>query len=488
MSDVSKRKFQVFISSTFKDLENERLSVMKAIMGIDCIPAGMEDFPAFDEAQLTYIKRVIDESDYYVLIVGGRYGSLDDSGVSFTEREYRYAKEQKKPVLAFIHSDSGALLAKDTEREPAQLKKLEAFKEEVSRSRVVKYWSRPEELPGLALIALNQATRLVPQIGWVRGDSLEVEDLVSELSKRRSENKLLTSEIEKNMLEIKELRDVLGRDADDASGLFSKASAIVAESDGKPIGGDRESVRLLLERVMELALELKVPANDLFNCGIVAAHADLDYLSLQLHTLAYHMQNSKSHWIAMLHRETSASVSLEVLRSEAGLELRRNPEKLPEDIRLGALKAALTMFAAAPVAQCEIIYAQSWNICQQHRETEALDVARKLLAASFFARSDKIDQIENIDTAEFDIGEIDWEGQVGRPIPSYMLQKIAEITQFLATPDWLEETKRWIRLAERQNATEPPNATWYDQTISGIEQILSSIQTVEMRMSQDIKI
>lgn len=236
MSDVSKRKFQVFISSTFKDLENERLSVMKAIMGIDCIPAGMEDFPAFDEAQLTYIKRVIDESDYYVLIVGGRYGSLDDSGVSFTEREYRYAKEKGKPILAFVHSDAGSLLAKDTEKEPILQQKLEAFKDEVSRSRVVKYWSRADELPGLALIALNQATRLVPQLGWVRGDSLEVDDLVSELSQRRHENKVLISEIEKHKLEVKELRDVLGRDADDVSGLWSKASAILAENEEKPVG------------------------------------------------------------------------------------------------------------------------------------------------------------------------------------------------------------------------------------------------------------
>lgn len=488
MSDVSKRKFQVFISSTFKDLENERLSVMKAIMGIDCIPAGMEDFPAFDEAQLTYIKRVIDESDYYVLIVGGRYGSLDDSGVSFTEREYRYAKEKGKPILAFVHSDAGSLLAKDTEKEPILQQKLEAFKDEVSRSRVVKYWSRADELPGLALIALNQATRLVPQLGWVRGDSLEVDDLVSELSQRRHENKVLISEIEKHKLEVKELRDVLGRDADDVSGLWSKASAILAENEEKPVGGDRESVRLLLERVLELALELKAPPNDLFNCGIVAAKADLDYLSLQFHTLANYMNNSKSHWIAMLHRETTAGVSLEVLQVEAGLELRRNAEKSPEDIRSGALNAALSMFAEAPVAQCEIIYAQSWNICQQHRETEALDVARELLSASFFARTDQMDQIKNIEMAGFDVGKLDWSVQVGRPVPSYMIQKIAEISQFLAKPGWLEETKHWIRIAERQNATEPPNATWYRQTISGIEQVLSSIKTVEMRIAQDIKI
>ena len=195
MSDSSKRKYQVFISSTFSDLEAERFSIMKAMMGIDCIPAGMEDFPAFDEAQLSYIKRIIDESDYYILIIGGRYGSLDDDGISFTEKEFQYAKEKKKPILAFINSDVGSLPAKHTDDDQSKRAKLERFKEEVKHSRIVKFWSRSEELPGLALIALNQAIRLSPQIGWTRGDSLEVQQLVNELSQRRQENQILRSEI-----------------------------------------------------------------------------------------------------------------------------------------------------------------------------------------------------------------------------------------------------------------------------------------------------
>lgn len=94
------KKYQIFISSTFSDLVEERQSVSRAILDMGHIPAGMEMFPAADVEQLTYIKKVIDECDYYVLIVGARYGTLDEEGVSYTEREFLYAVETGKSVLS----------------------------------------------------------------------------------------------------------------------------------------------------------------------------------------------------------------------------------------------------------------------------------------------------------------------------------------------------------------------------------------------------
>jgi len=44
MADIEKR-YQVFISSTFEDLQEERQEVMRALLELDCIPAGMELFP-----------------------------------------------------------------------------------------------------------------------------------------------------------------------------------------------------------------------------------------------------------------------------------------------------------------------------------------------------------------------------------------------------------------------------------------------------------
>ena len=75
------KRYQVFISSTFRDLVEERQSVLKAVLELNHMPAGMELFPAGDDTAWKLIMDVIDASDYYVLIIGGRYGSLDEMGI-----------------------------------------------------------------------------------------------------------------------------------------------------------------------------------------------------------------------------------------------------------------------------------------------------------------------------------------------------------------------------------------------------------------------
>ena len=100
------KRYQVFVSSTYKDLIDERRAVINEIMSLDCIPSGMELFPATDEEQFEFIKRIIDDCDYYVLILGGRYGSLAKDGISYTEKEYLYALSKGIHVLAFVQEES----------------------------------------------------------------------------------------------------------------------------------------------------------------------------------------------------------------------------------------------------------------------------------------------------------------------------------------------------------------------------------------------
>jgi hypothetical protein len=45
------KRYQVFVSSTYADLQHERQRVIQALMEMDCIPSGMELFPAADEEQ-----------------------------------------------------------------------------------------------------------------------------------------------------------------------------------------------------------------------------------------------------------------------------------------------------------------------------------------------------------------------------------------------------------------------------------------------------
>ena len=58
------KKFQVFISSTYEDLKNERQKVQDIILSMYQIPIGMEMFSAADEEQWEIIKDHIDNSDF----------------------------------------------------------------------------------------------------------------------------------------------------------------------------------------------------------------------------------------------------------------------------------------------------------------------------------------------------------------------------------------------------------------------------------------
>ncbi|MDE0852249.1 DUF4062 domain-containing protein [Yoonia sp.] len=185
---MTNKKYQIFISSTFRDLADERQDSIRNVLDLKHIPAGMELFPAADVEQLEYIKRVIDECDYYLLIIGGRYGSVDAEGVSFTEREYDYAVESEKVVLAFVHNDPASIPIGNSEVTQAAIDALNAFRLKVMSGRLVKMWVSRQDLEPLVLKALIHAFNDFPQTGWIRGDALASEELVSQSNKALQEN------------------------------------------------------------------------------------------------------------------------------------------------------------------------------------------------------------------------------------------------------------------------------------------------------------
>lgn len=145
MNNENKRH-QVFISSTFNDLKQERAEVTQALLELDCIPCGMEAFPAANETQWNWIKRVIEECDYYVLIIGGKYGSVnEETRLSYTEMEYDYANEKGIPTIAFIIEDEGKILGDKLEHDTEKKEKLRLFKEKVKKN-LCKFYTTPEDL------------------------------------------------------------------------------------------------------------------------------------------------------------------------------------------------------------------------------------------------------------------------------------------------------------------------------------------------------
>jgi hypothetical protein len=180
------KKYTIFVSSTQKDLRDEREAVAKAILELGHIPVGMEMFSAGDEQQWQLIQRQINQSDYYVVIVAHRYGSMIGE-VSYTEREYDYAVEKGVPVLGFIIDDKANWPADRMEQDDAIRQRLVGFKEKV-RTRMVSFWNTADNLNAKVLAALSKQFPLTPRPGWIRGDQAPSVDIANEISRLSREN------------------------------------------------------------------------------------------------------------------------------------------------------------------------------------------------------------------------------------------------------------------------------------------------------------
>lgn len=180
------KRFQVFVSSTYEDLRDERQEVMQALLELDCIPAGMELFPAANEDQWTLIRKVIEDCDYYIVVIGGRYGSLGPTGISYTQMEYEYAISQNKPIIGFLHKDPSSIPVKKTEKTPENQVKLDQFRTLVQQ-KMCKYWLTPSDLGSVVSRSLVMLIKSTPAVGWVRADLLPDTNTTEELLRLRQQ-------------------------------------------------------------------------------------------------------------------------------------------------------------------------------------------------------------------------------------------------------------------------------------------------------------
>ena len=183
---MEERKYQIFVSSTYADLIGAREKVFETILKLYHFPVGMEMFSADDDEQWEVIKDTIDSSDYYVVIIGHRYGSVTAEGLSFTEKEYDYAKNQNIPILAFIRNRDVATKPHERDENHANIEKLNLFIEKATKSKMCDFWKNEDDLSTKVAIALPKIFRKNPRVGWIRSDkgiSPEVSEEIARLSK-----------------------------------------------------------------------------------------------------------------------------------------------------------------------------------------------------------------------------------------------------------------------------------------------------------------
>ena len=202
------KKYQVFISSTYQDLVEERKKALDVLLMADCIPAGMEAFVATDLAQFEVIKKVIDLCDYYVLIIGKKYGSVNpETGLSYTEMEYDYAISKGIPVLVFALDMSVELPPEKCEADTEKAEKLQAFRDKAMNNRLATVWKTVEDLTGTLAIAIMKAKTEIVRPGWQRGTDYDEASLRRQIMKLQDTEKKLTTELEEKNKTIQSLTE-----------------------------------------------------------------------------------------------------------------------------------------------------------------------------------------------------------------------------------------------------------------------------------------
>jgi hypothetical protein len=263
------KKFQVFISSTYSDLRDERQGAVEGVLLAKHIPAGMELFSAGDESQLKVIQDWIRESDIYLLILGARYGSIEPkSGRSYTEIEYDFAVASGMPHFALVLNDKAmsqkraARLVSPEDDKTAD--KLASFRDKVlsKSSRLV---GDPRDVQIFILQSLHEIERRPGLRGWVRPDDTEnVAPLINQIGALNAENSKLKSELD--AAKVKEATPNL-------DGLSASVSIrIQSKIDGRWYDARASISTTWRDLFAAMAIKLLAPTNDDYLSGVIACH------------------------------------------------------------------------------------------------------------------------------------------------------------------------------------------------------------------------
>ena len=221
MVSFVRKRLQVFVSSTYTDLVLERQAAVEAILTAGHIPAGMELFTSGDESQMEVINQWIDESDVYLLILGGRYGSVEPkTGKSYTQIEYEYAVARGKPLFACVIKDaaleSRIRIHGSSVIETEHAHQLKGFRALVL-TKMVRFWEDAKDIKITVGETLAQFARRDELPGWVRASQeANMPALADEIARPSKENAQLRSQIAEGRpgntilgLSFQELRGVL---------------------------------------------------------------------------------------------------------------------------------------------------------------------------------------------------------------------------------------------------------------------------------------
>lgn len=212
------------MASSYTDVVGERLKLEYALLGAGAFP--WEFSERRTSLNTSKARQQIDESDYAVFILSGKYGDLSASGISYLHLDFLYALNKNKVIISFIDMYPDRKMRENQEIDPEMIKKLNAFREILKKdSSYVYEYSNNFHLERGAKALLAQAISEKPALGWTRpqtNDSLQKEILRLKDQIADLERKLAIASVKKADGSVEQEDDV---DKDDVIRVQYRAHA-----------------------------------------------------------------------------------------------------------------------------------------------------------------------------------------------------------------------------------------------------------------------
>lgn len=179
---MEEEKYQVFISSPFRGLADQRKAAVQAVINWEHIPIALENFSPQVQRDFDVIKKAIEDCQIYILILGHRYGSIIENEaiangrtISYTQFEFEQAIGIGLVPLVFMKSfDDACAEIKDDEEilnKQTEMDLIRAFHELIEGKGIFyRPWNDTTNLEEVCGRALKTAIveKKVKLPGWIR--------------------------------------------------------------------------------------------------------------------------------------------------------------------------------------------------------------------------------------------------------------------------------------------------------------------------------
>ena len=187
------KRYQVFISTSGREMQPERIVLSQTLVGMGFFSWGLEQRTPLSTA---FARRQIDDCDYVVILLGSQYGEQSVSGVSYMHLEYIYAVTKQKPIIVFMHEDPLSRdLSLQDEKPELQEKFLEFRKVLQQQADQIFTYRTMRDLEMAVRLNMSHMLERYPVSGWGRPQNTQL--LHDEVDRLKAKIEQLETEVGK---------------------------------------------------------------------------------------------------------------------------------------------------------------------------------------------------------------------------------------------------------------------------------------------------